>query len=118
MGGQFEHDRREVEYTADAGIHQGVCDVLGGFDGHGDYAQFGAVAGDNFSHTVQGVDFQAVHGLADFGGVRIEEGHEAEALLLEAAVAQQGAGKIADTDDEGRSMPRRWRRAAMSSWAG
>ena len=38
--------------------------------------------------------------LADLVGVGVEQGDEAEALLLEAAVAEQGAGQVADADDD------------------
>src|SRR5258708_4383012 len=47
------------------------------------------------------MDRQAVDFLADLAGVGVEQGDKSEPLALKAAVAQQGAGEIADADEHG-----------------
>ncbi len=48
------------------------------------------------------MDRQAVDFLAGLAGVGVEQGDKGETLALKAAVAQQGAGEIADADEHGR----------------
>jgi len=52
-------------------------------------------------HFVDVVDVFAGDGFADDGGVGVEAGDDADAVLVEAFVAEEGAAEVADADEEG-----------------
>src|SRR5262245_5499145 len=90
--GDAQLPRREVEDAQDAGGHERVRDGLGGGGGRGDDADLAALARGELGH---GAHREALHGAADALGVGVEHGHDVEALLGEAAVAQERAADVA-----------------------
>ena len=90
----------KVENALDAGGDQGVGDLLGVFRRHRDDGEFCLGGGDHLGQLSHAVHFQPFHLLPDLVRVGIEEPDELEALLGEAAIAQEGPRQVAGADDD------------------
>ena len=95
----------EVQQAADAGGYKRVRHSLSGFGRDRHQSELGMGGGKHRGHRFGRLDLQTVDALADLGRIRVKQGHEAKALLLEAAIAQQGAGQVADPDHGHQPLP-------------
>ncbi len=65
-----------------------------------DHGEFRLLFFDDGRHVCHGENFQAVDFFSHFIGFPVEQSDEAEALLLKPAIAEEGAGQVADADDD------------------
>jgi hypothetical protein len=98
VGGEVEGDGGEIEDAFDVGGDEGVGDFLGGGAGDGDDGEADAAFMHDAGHVGEVENGDAIDGRADFGGVVVEGGRDAEALVLEAAIAKEGAAEVAESD--------------------
>lgn len=89
--GDVEGDGGEVPDGANADLDHGVGDGLGVGGGDGENADLDVFAFGEGGHFVDVVDVFTGDGFADDGGVGVEAGDDADAVLIEAFVAEEGA---------------------------
>ncbi len=94
-GGKAEDNRGKVKDAADACRNERIGHSLCRLGWDSDNTQFRAGGRNHQAHRLGGLDSETVHERADLARVRIEEGDDAKAALLESAVAQQRPGQIA-----------------------
>ena len=110
-GGHLQHAGREVQDARDAGRDEPVADVLRGRGGRRDDADRGAGRAHDLGQVVEVAHDEAADLLADAGRVGVEQPDDAEAALVEAAVAGERVAEVADADEHDRPALRQAERA-------
>ncbi len=95
---QADGDRGEVHDSFHAGGHEFVGHRLSGSGRHHNHAQLDALLDHNFCQPVEVVDRHAFNIAARLRGLHVERRHDAEVLLPEAAIAEQGPTQVTDAD--------------------
>jgi hypothetical protein len=76
-----------------------VGDTLGVGGGYGDHAQFDLPIGNDFRQAIKLANFDILDMRADLFGVGFEGSDDAEALLHEPPVTQEGSSQVSYTDE-------------------
>src|SRR5690606_20419137 len=103
-----QHHRSEVEHARDAGRDERVGGLLGGAGRGGDHADRHVAGGDDAGQFGHRADLDRVGTGADrgtdLGGGDVDHADDAEAALVEAAVAGERLSEVAGADDDDRPV--------------
>lgn len=94
-------DRGVVEEGSDAGVDEGVDDLLCVLGGDGDDRDLDAARADGGREGGEGLDGEVCDLLADDSGIDVEGGCDSDSLGCEAGVGGDGASEPSDADEGG-----------------